>query len=491
MHRLDTLLIGFPPLTFDLSHQSSLPKELWNAHELGIVADLQCGGWSTTILNAKGYLHSVGTLDGEREFTGTAQAQRLKFPLGYPDCDEPTTAIRQFSSGRSHVLGLSDSGRIWSWYHISQPATQIKFLNTELKEDYTGSSKLSSGSTYGTVKQVVAGWGNSSAYVCGHGIVIWSPVRAAFRADPSQLRMRRPRPHQEEEAPPDTMLLLEYFEMYKTGYQRPRGETRESMSDHDLGEEVGQVENYILLEHFVVFVTDIGKVFCSRFDEKGKADDILELRAFKYQRGASLDVQGSFQRFAILGDGEVIIAEQRYLDACWDDRLNNPEQENISGLKRVPALQNNDVVQIAFGDFHFVALHSTGKITSYGMELQSRGALGLGGIPTARFRGVSHAGPNSELLPHCYIKGRQVWFRDEQQEWLRRLSEISGDDDEAKDRIEVFWNDRNVAGEVSEWIEQEGKAWDEVIYLTTTRVGSPTKNCLGFWRRWFGSLFCT
>lgn len=34
--------------------------------ELGVIADLQCGGWSTSILNNRGAMYTVGVLNGER-----------------------------------------------------------------------------------------------------------------------------------------------------------------------------------------------------------------------------------------------------------------------------------------------------------------------------------------------------------------------------------------------------------------------------------------
>lgn len=444
--------------------QCSYPQEMSGAQKLGVVVDLQCGGWSTTILNSEGNLHSVGLLDGERHFGGQSNFKQLVFPPVFMDGDKAAITIRQFSAGRSHILGLSDSGRIWSWHDMNHPATQIKFANIDLKDCSSGGAESSNGSAYGTVKQVIAGWSYSSAYIRGVGITIWSPVRPRLVVRRPQARRLHMRPvtDQEPESSSDTMLVLENFELPKTKYQRPKGAARESTLDRTLGEEVGQVENYILLEHFVVYVTDIGKVFCSKFDEKDKSDNILELCMFRSQTGKTLDVQGSFRRFAVFRDGEVIIAEQSYLEACWTARSNNPEQTDIAGLKRIPALQHNNIVSIAFGDFHFLALHSTGKIKSYGLEIQRCGALGLGD-QLIRFRGASPAhGMNFTLHPHCYMHGREVWFRDEQKDWLNHLLESCKNDEEAAQRFDMFLADNDVAGEVSEWIEQEGKAWDQV-----------------------------
>ena len=39
--------------------QCSYPQEMSGAQKLGVVVDLQCGGWSTTILNSVTYTQSV------------------------------------------------------------------------------------------------------------------------------------------------------------------------------------------------------------------------------------------------------------------------------------------------------------------------------------------------------------------------------------------------------------------------------------------------
>jgi SCF-associated factor 1 len=377
--------------------------------------------------------------------------QPLRFPAAYHSAalapyHEPTTAIRQFSAGRQHILGLSDSGKIWTWYATNKPSLQIKFIDVDVKELSTADPSTSS-SAFGQVKKVVAGWSRSSAYIYGTGIVVWDPVQ------------RRP-----DDDQTDTMLVTS-AEVPKTSYRRVKGVRRESEDVAALGAEVGAVLNYLILESYVVFVTDIGRVFCGKFGERNQVDDILEILALRNENATPSDVQGSFRSFAIFKNGDVIITNQDYLDACWSSRRNNPEQENIEGLKRIPALQQNDVISVAFGDYHFLALHSTGKITSYGTELQGCGALGLGGDgdPEGRIRGIRYTGFNHDgkLLPHAYTHGRQVWFEPEKKKWITFMTSGGKNPDEAKERMRLFVTDPNAQGEVSEWIEQQGKDWDK------------------------------
>ncbi|KAF2997055.1 hypothetical protein E8E13_001550 [Curvularia kusanoi] len=426
----------------------AFPTEMEDTRKLGIIADMQCGGWSTTLLTASGTLHTAGVLDGQTTLASNSRMSPLTFPAGFlyttTDC-EPSIAIRQFSAGRSHILGLSDDGKIWSWYNASKAALQVKFAHVDLREQATEGPLANRASAFGHVRQVVAGWSRSSAYVQGVGIVVWDVVE-----------------RQAHDRETDTMLVLKNVEVPKTGYRRPKGRERESEEQETLGEEVGEVLNYIILEHFVVFATDAGKVFCGLFGDKNKVDDVLELRDLQSENGTAVDVQGSFRRFAVFKNGEVITADQDYLHRCWDARGTDV---SFGGLHKIPALQHNDVISVAFGDYHYLALHSNGKITSYGTELQSCGALGLGEHgPQGKARGIVYDRFTSDgrLLPHAYTYGRQVWFDSRKKDWIQHIIQNApNDNEEARARADLFEEEVNVRGEVSEWIEQEAREWDE------------------------------
>lgn len=429
-----------------------VPTEMDDTRDLGVIADMQCGGWSTTLLTSKGTLHTAGVMDGQRVLRAPHRLQKLTFPTETQN-DEAVTAIRHFSAGRSHILALSDSGRIWSWNDANQPAVHVKFASLDIKEmSPAGEDHQSSG--YGVVKQVVAGWSRSSAYVQGVGIVVWDTAdRQPFGGGNDA----------------NAALALEHSEVPQTGYKRVKDTSGESEYEKALGAEVGSVLNYIILEQFVVFNTDIGKVFCGRFGDNNNVDAILELRRFRTEKVSPFDVQGSFRRFAVFSDEGVVTVEQSYLDACWEARHTNPEQDDIQGgVEKVSALQHKDIIQVAFGDYHYLALHSSGKITSYGSEMNACGALGLGdGTSEGGYsRGVVYDRFNfnrqGHVLPHAYYThGRQVWFDDRKRDWLDHIVNGRTDPDESEERRELFKSNNNVRGEVSEWIEQESRAWDK------------------------------
>lgn len=133
---------------------------------------------------------------------------------------------------------------------------------------------------------------------------------------------------------------------------------------------------------------------------------------------------------------------------------------------RIPALQDKQVISLAFGDYHFHALHSSGEITSYGYEPQSCGALGLGGhgVPEGRLRGIRNRGIGGDghLVPHAYTEGRRVWFEKEKQEWISFITSGAADPQEAAARVRMAIGSPgpNAQGEVSEWIEQQGRDWE-------------------------------
>lgn len=57
----------------------AFPGEMRGRDNLGVIADMQCGGWSTTFLTSAGTLHTTGTLDGQRFGSANRSLKALKF----------------------------------------------------------------------------------------------------------------------------------------------------------------------------------------------------------------------------------------------------------------------------------------------------------------------------------------------------------------------------------------------------------------------------
>ena len=238
----------------------------------------------------------------------------------------------------------------------------------------------------------------------------------------------------------------------KTGWRRQTTGSKFAQS-HE-GEEIGEVLDFILLESFVLFHTHTGRAFASEIHWDADAPSIsapIKILPPDSQPFIT-SIQGSFRSFALyLRSGAVLNATQDTI------RHGGP-------FTRIPALQSTGVISLAFGDYHFLALHKAGHITSHGTESQSCGSLGLG----ATHSGESHlrgllpvrAGGDAKLVPHAYTNGRRVWFEPEKREWLKHIQTGGADPREAAERGGMM-QELRVRAEVSEWIEQEGNAWEQ------------------------------
>ena len=414
-----------------LSQQrSTWPREMGRARDIGVISDLQCGGWSTSLLTDDGVIRTVGVLNGMTQWNARDELTPLSFDAINNELPNAHTAIRQFSSGRQHVLGLSDDGTIWSWSDATLPGCAVSFSAVE-----------------GTALNVHAGWDRSSALIRGHGIVLWDIIRADANVAERD--------------------LSDFIVVPKTHYARPHRKSRAAADSDILGDSVGEVTSYIVLEHYVLFTTHLYKIFAYRnrhTPDTGVMHDIFELTEMSNAK----DVQGSFRNFAVFrGEGEVLISNQDYLDACSRKAFEQHE-EALPEIMIIPAMQDTGVMQVAFGDYHYHALHSDGSITSYGTEPGGSGALGLGGamdmdMPHEVLRGIKTNSWNFDgvLLPHCYAYGRRIWFQREQEQWIRFLANGARDREEAKDRMRRTAGLAIAQAYMSEWVEQNGSGWDK------------------------------
>ncbi|SMR46712.1 unnamed protein product [Zymoseptoria tritici ST99CH_1E4] len=444
--------------------KTSFPIQMEGVEGLGVISDLQSGGWSTTLLTAKGELYTVGVMDGLQSNQRRPPYQQkthteptaLRYPVGMPqpkDRYDPATAVKQFSSGRAHVLALSDGGRIWSWQNLEHPGVNVKFIHHEINENGRDTGR-------GVVSKVVAGWNKSAALVEGTGIVVWEPLYL----NPNECDVA------------DAALVLETAVVPKTQHvdnrSRQSGSGR-TQNDDDDG--IGEVRNFIMLEACILFNTSTGKVFAAQIiwdDRSQTINEPVELEIQLPSKSSDLeanfvtDVQGSFQNFAIFTKSGAVLTSTQ--DALMPLLQQTSQDQRI--FKRIPALQNKQVISLAFGDYHFHALHAAGHITSYGKEPQSCGALGLGGsgAPESRLRGLRTEGTawamggDGVMVPHAYTEGRRVWFEKEKRDWLAFMTSGGVDQQEAAERIRMTLGSPGVAaqGEVSEWIEQEGCDWE-------------------------------
>ncbi|KAF2863123.1 RCC1/BLIP-II [Piedraia hortae CBS 480.64] len=434
---------GRPTRTLHVAQERcvSWPGEMTGMDQVGVVADVQAGGWSTVLLSSKGALYIVGVLNGLGQNMFRCRPSAVPTPLEYPPGLPPpherydsSTAIASFSVGRAHVLGISDSGRIWCWGNNGESALRVQFAQHDLVE--------SSGHGLNTVQKVVAGWDMSAALIVGTGIVIWRPATRS----------------QDLTAMEDTAIVQDAVVVPGTSYSSAHSVNK------DLAGAVGEVRNFIVLEHYILFNTSIGKIFVWNHitqDMPRPVELVWEQDEF------ATDVQGSFRSFAVFTRSDGVLTSTQDRLEQYLQPLELDERPTL--FARIPALQNKNVISLAFGDHHFHALHSQGYITSYGHEPQSCGALGLGGgrQPDGRLRGIRYQNVlgDGRLVPHAYTEGRRVWFEKEKRAWIWYLTSGASDPEESQERMRMTLGtqDTTAQGEVSEWVEQQGRDWGEKL----------------------------
>lgn len=422
---------------------SQWPTEAHVPDEVVAIADLQCGGFSTTILSSAGKLYTTGIINAAGHVYVGSQTDRFQ-ALEY--LTQSQSAVSSFSSGRAHILALTDNGNILSWDRINAKAFVIHSRH--------------GGKFAGKPDRVVAGWGESSAYIPDLGLLYWRPVTNDTLND-------------EQDVKGVNEKIIPYTA------RRTEGET------------VVEVVAHIVLEGLMVWITSESKVFASdisiRNDEATEPDSSpTQIPGYFDGTDVLKDIQGSFRHFVIFTEsGRVLAGDVDYIRRCMEsaraalrdlgDAAEDPAKwEDLETLiasrpADVPALQNTGVIVVRFGDWHYHALHSDGKITSHGHEPESCGALGLGQAQNGgRLRGMvklpGSMRSDTKMRPIANVTGRHIWFEPEKRDWLEHLQKVAHDTF-AETRRQSYWseilNNPDKQTMFSEWIEQEGRHWED------------------------------
>lgn len=249
-----------------------------------------------------------------------------------------------------------------------------------------------------------------------------------------------------------------------TGYRRKP----DDRDPNTLQSRVGEVTNHIVLANYIVFTTDKDKIFCYRVSTRHsmrpeffvQTGEPIELSTFYLDNPFHIkDLQGSYRSFAVFTDsGSVLTASSILLDSYYNHSSPLPSPDVV------PGLQGKSIISIAFGDHHLLALHSYGGISSYGIESQSCGSLGLGGRRISFLRGLLHSkrhvSRGSRLLNG---EGRSVWFEPMMNKWLEDMREKM-DDGEALERAEMIRKcHKGACVALSDYVEREGRKWEDGI----------------------------
>lgn len=410
-------------------------------------------------MNSVGQLFAVGVLNAETSQMIHTELSRLSFPAYYPSTTkeryEPSTAIRQYSVGRLHILGLSDDGTVWEWVDINLPARYIRSAHVDMVRSVVSS-------TIGRVTRVtvgmsehypmmyiltVQGCAGSSIYVNGSGVSYWGHL--AVHGQPSG----------ESDG-----LLIDSVNIPGTAYKR---NLRKRGPSFLLNTYMGEVINHIVMAQHIVFITDLNKVFAfpAHWPNLDPRRTPVELTTFSPgpNDGKVHDIQGSFQSFAVFTtSGSVFIGNQDHLVAfCKSTAAPSSNMEDALPTPIIiPSLQRSSVMSVAFGDYHFHALRADGTISSYGTEPQGCGALGLGPPRLATLRGVQYVPMDGVLELPSWSQGRRtVWIEPEKREWLEDIERKSENEEIGTRGYMVRLGLGGAAEVCGEWFEQEGRDW--------------------------------
>ncbi len=299
-------------------------------------------------------------------------------------------------------------------------------------------------------------------YVMNVGIIYWASVQ-----DSDVVRGGR----QQRLAVADTMLV-DSVTIPGTSYRRKRNNAR--TSDDSLEARIGQVTHHIVLENWIVFTTDLNKIFCYRTIFPMPAFSVsepIELTTFPTACPSETfqirDLQGSFIRFAIFtSSGAVLTADKDLLNAFYDASNSASRSMHPFPLPSPVLLSSppsNPIISLAYGDHHYHALHSTGTISSYGLELQRCGALGLGNRMISHLRGVTLEGG-------AFGRGRlpsglnpTIWFEPLMQTWLQDMDRAASQP-EARERGRMVLSGHVGACEaMGRYFERRGACWEDGV----------------------------
>ena len=300
-------------------------------------------------------------------------------------------------------------------------------------------------------------------YVTNVGIIYWASVRESDLVQGGR----------QEALQVHDAMLIESVTIPGTNYQR---KGNERSVDDRLESRIGQVTNHVVLAGYIVFTTDLNRIFCYRTTFPMPALEVpepIELSTFYSalpdQPFIIQDLQGAFTRFAIFTDsGNIITGSAEFLNQFHQASTSTADSPIPLPLPNIiPSLQSKNIISLAFGDHHFHALHANGTITSYAQELQRCGALGLGGSTNgsanARARGVlvTQAGFGNGHLPDG--EGHTVWFEPLMEKWLEDVVSKS-EDIEANERRETLLSGHEgVRKAIADYLEQEGSKWEEGV----------------------------
>lgn len=242
--------------------------------------------------------------------------------------------ITSISSGRKHFLALDDKGHVFTW--------------DSGNSDWKIGVEVIFPGIHGRIKSISAGWNLSSCFMSGEGIIVW------YSRDP----------------------------ITKEDYEAGNFKVR---ANYLVIPGLKSIVDYITLQDSVMYINQDGDIYryhvnaaamANSHDDANNTINVSPMSKFngwlsKYNKRNKTEasftkLSGCYQSFAVFTNYEQVLLGK----LGSDEELCEPTMPD--------RLQNKGVIQVAIGDYHFLALTDKGKLLSWGLESQSSGCLGLG-----------------------------------------------------------------------------------------------------------------
>ncbi|CAH2351327.1 SCF-associated factor 1 [[Candida] railenensis] len=258
------------------------------------------------------------------------------------------------SSGREHVIGLDEEGKVYSWDTGISGSTGVEMIFPNIPyEDHK-------------VTKISAGWNLSACFVENHGLIVWYSRESISKE--------------------------QYYEQdfkAKANYILVPG-TQEN-----------RIIDFLCGVDYVLYIKGNGKLYRFDIDAQGyfdgRADRNLigspfEVHKFnQWLSNLNLEIVGEgvkfskitgcYHSFAIFtNDGRVLLGDSnrsRYVE-IEDDSDDDEDENGPRNPIVLPQLQQKNIVDVVMGDYHFLALTDDGDLFSWGRESKQCGCLGLG-----------------------------------------------------------------------------------------------------------------
>ncbi|KAH7927307.1 RCC1/BLIP-II [Leucogyrophana mollusca] len=344
------------------------PTELRIAPGVRIVS-LSAAGMSFFALDSEGQLYVWGTLDGTSfALRGDGYSEAGQSALTPLKLELPA-ATRSISCGRLHATTLDEKSQIWIFLSWGRPFRLCTPLLDNSSDDTTP-------------LHVASGWQFSAVLTVSGGVLVWRPfddqIKAIVSTENTRMDERGLKAHVIGDTIPCATWDLRINPIRLP--ELPPLPPLEAAS----AEEPTKLVKIAALENGLIGLTNHGHVlkfsvtgglqaaherweYLPNFSEVEKIQDHVayssDLKPPKTLRITHVSAQ--YQTFVAYSPGPDSVVLMGFSDA------HEHFQPTI-----LPALQNNDIISVVLGDYHFGALTSTGKLLTWGAY--SRGALGLG-----------------------------------------------------------------------------------------------------------------